>query len=74
MKRRDEGETLPTSNMEGRPKIKTCKVPRICRAEATYTNLGLGEKPRAGVCRAEATCTNSGLGETCKINCKTKRS
>ena len=28
-------------------------MPRICRAKATYTNLGLGEKPHAGVCRAE---------------------
>ena len=29
MKRRDEGETQPTSNLRGCPKIKTCKVPRM---------------------------------------------
>ena len=34
MKRRDERETQPTSNLEGRPKILTCKVPGQ-RAKAT---------------------------------------
>ena len=71
MKRRDEGETKPTSNLKGRPKIKVCKVPG-CRAKAT-TYPGLGEKPHARDCRAEATCTTSGLGERCKINRETKR-
>ena len=48
------------------------KKVRIFRAWFSQ-NLGLGEKPHAGVCRVEATGTNSGLGETCKINRKTKR-